>query len=97
MAKEVRWSLRADQERIDILDYWVNRNKSPTYSIKLANQFNEKIAKLAIHPDLGIATNQPYIKIKIVENYSVYYKIASDHIEIITIWDNRRNPKKLKL
>ncbi len=97
MAKEIRWSVRADKNRLDILNYWVNRNKSAFYSIKLANLFIEKTQHIAQHPDLGIPTNNPTIKIKIVKEYLIYYQVAADHIKILTVWDSRRNPKKFKL
>jgi plasmid stabilization system protein ParE len=35
MVREIRWSLRADQDRQEIEDYWTNRNKSNIYSLKL--------------------------------------------------------------
>lgn len=97
MAKEVRWSVKADQDRLDIFDYWLNRNKSASYSIKLAKLFLERTEHIALYPDLGIPTNDPTIKIKIAKPYLIYYQIAEDHIKILTIWDSRRNPQKLKL
>ena len=35
MAKQVIWSLRAQNDKKEILDYWKQRNKSNTYSKKL--------------------------------------------------------------
>ncbi len=96
MAKEVRWSVKADQDRLAIFDYWVNRNKSASYSIKLAKLFSETTEHIALYPDLGIPTSDPTIKIKMTKPYLIYYQIAKDHIKILTIWDSRRNPKKLK-
>ncbi len=46
MAKEIRWSLRADQDRIDIFRYWTNRNKSVAYSIKLNKLFIESLEEI---------------------------------------------------
>ncbi len=97
MAKEIRWSIRAHQDRLEILEYWTNRNKSPKYSIKLDKLFRFSVGLLAEHPGLGKPTNLPSVKIKIVREYLVYYQITPDHIEILTIWDSRRNPEKFKL
>ena len=97
MAKEIRWSVRSDQDRLDIEGYWTNRNKSNTYSLKLDRLFRESVSKASKSPELGISTKFPAVKYKIVQDYRVYYRIDSVSIEIITIWDSRRNPKKFKL
>ena len=97
MAKEIRWSIRADQERIAILDYWVNRNKSTTYSIKLAKLFIDKVNMLGKSPEQGLITDVASIRVKIIKDYAVYYEIAPDFIKILTIWDTRRNPNKFEL
>jgi len=97
MAKEIRWSVRADLDRIEILEYWTRRNKSPTYSIKLNKLFNSKIERLAQHPESGSPTEVPNVRTKIVRDYLVYYSIELAFIEVITIWDSRRNPKKFRL
>jgi len=55
------------------------------------------IASAAKMPDAGIPTDDPQLRIVIVKDYSIYYDIYSSHIEILTIWDNRRNPKSFEL
>jgi toxin YoeB len=97
MAKEIRWSLRADQDRLDILEYWTNRNRSTAYSIKLDKLFRASLVQIVEHPESGKPTNFQFVRIKIVRDYLIYYQITPDHIEIITIWDSRRNPKKFRL
>jgi toxin YoeB len=97
MAKEIRWSVRADQERLEILEYWANRNKSTTYSIKLNRLFNEQVEQLTKLSELGKPTNIPLIRIVIIRDYLLYYKTTPEFIEVLTIWDSRRNPRKFKL
>jgi toxin YoeB len=98
MAAKVVWSIRAQRERFEILEYWANRNKSKTYSRKLYQLFRVGMKKVAKAPESGIATENPGIRIKIIKDYLVYYNInASKTIEVLTIWDSRRNPKKFKL
>lgn len=41
MAKRVIWSSLAEKEFADILEYWNNRNTSPTFSNKLLDLFEE--------------------------------------------------------
>lgn len=97
MAKKIQWSVRADQDRIEILAYWTFRNKSTVYSEKLNKLFKEKLEKVAQSPDTGIVTELPDIRAKLVRDYLIYYKITTEYIEVVTIWDSRRNPKKFKL
>lgn len=56
MAKKLIWSKQALQDRKDILDYWINRNKSKTYSIRLNHLFIDAIKIITKHPNIGIAT-----------------------------------------
>jgi toxin YoeB len=98
MAAKVVWSIRAQRERFEILEYWVNRNKSKTYSRKLYQLFRVGMKKVAEMPESGVSTENPGIRIKIVKDYLIYYQIsASATIEVLTIWDSRRNPRKFKL
>jgi len=96
MAKEIRWSLKADQDRQAIEDYWTNRNKSNTYSLKLDQLFREAVELVSNSPETGKPTQYPSIRIKIVRDYLIYYRIGDAYIQIIRIWDSRRNPKKFK-
>jgi len=56
MAKEIRWSLRANKNRQEIEDYWTNRNKSTTFSIQLDNSFRSTVNLLAESPEIGTPT-----------------------------------------
>ena len=53
MAKKVIWSIRAQNDRKNILEYWKNRNKSSTYSKKLDQQFKEAINIIKDFPQIG--------------------------------------------
>jgi len=50
MAKQIIWSLTAQLDRKEILLYWINRNKSRTYSKKLNKLFIEAIQLIAEFP-----------------------------------------------
>lgn len=51
---KVVWSVEARSDLIDILDYYIKRNKSNLYSIKLNAKINESIKFLSKNPFLGI-------------------------------------------
>ena len=102
MVREIIWSVKADRDRFKIFKYWDNRNKSQTYrnksqaySFKLNQSLLKSAELVADMPELGIATNVPSTRFTIILDYSMYYRITPTRIEIITIWDHRRNPKKL--
>ena len=97
MLKEVIWSAKALQEWIEILEYWTNRNKSNAYSLKLDHLFKESLVIILKSPEIGKPTDFPSVRIKIIRDYLIYYRIKPNCIEILTIWDSRRNPKKFSL
>jgi len=60
--KEIVWSKRALIERLEILEYWINRNKSSRFSED--NLFLQKIELLSLHPFIGKRTSFEKIRIK---------------------------------
>jgi plasmid stabilization system protein ParE len=97
MAQEIEWSERAKNELFEILYYWTKRNKSKTYSEKLNGLVLEAVEVVAEAPETGVPTKFINVRIKIVRDYLVYYRIHNQSIEILAIWDSRRNPKKFRL
>ncbi|MBN7811083.1 type II toxin-antitoxin system RelE/ParE family toxin [Algoriphagus sp. H41] len=95
--KRVVWTAQAENDRIDILTYWRNRNKSSAYSAKLHQLFKEGVLLIQANPTIGKPTNIDGIRSKIVRDYLIFYEEMEDEIVILAIWDNRRNPTKLKI
>ena len=96
MAKEVVWSERAADDRDEILRYWIHRNKSKTYSDKLNKFFNDEVDSIKKHPEVFIRTDLKNLRARIVRYYLILYEEKSDTVEILAVWDGRRNPKSLK-
>lgn len=71
MAKNVIWSLRAQDDRKYILSYWIKRNKSKTYAQKLNQQFKEACRLLPAFPKIGKLTDEEHVRIKIVRDYFI--------------------------
>ncbi len=93
--RKIIWSIRAQQDRLQILGYWIERNKSKTYSEKLYNIFNSAIELIAEHPEIGKRTDQRGIRAKIVRDYMIFYHYSKLHLNIMAIWDTRQNPEKI--
>ena len=98
MAKKVIWSQRAQNDRKKILKYWIARNKSNDYSIKLNELFKEAINMLADYPEIGKITDNKGVRMKIVRDYLIIYEyeVKNEQLIILAIWDSRRNPQKLQ-
>ncbi|MEM0519034.1 MULTISPECIES: type II toxin-antitoxin system RelE/ParE family toxin [Aequorivita] len=96
MAKRnVIWTRTADLQFVGILEYWVNRNKSNTYSKKLLKLVSERTKQIAEQPLIFKVTDFTDTRVASLGNFSIFYKFNDKEIIITAIWDNRQNPKKL--
>ncbi|MEW6417415.1 MAG: type II toxin-antitoxin system RelE/ParE family toxin [Nitrospirota bacterium] len=97
MAKRVIWSLRAQNDRKAILEYWHKRNGNKNYSKKLAMEFRETVSYIAEHNYLGVATDEENVRIAVCGHYLIFYELKKEAVEILTVWDSRRNFRNLTL
>jgi len=95
MVRQIIWGRLAQKERLQILHYWDNRNKSKAFSIKLNRLFKNDLNLVCNYPFIGKPTNKPNIRIKIVREYCLVYEILENKIIVLRVWDSRRNPKDL--
>ncbi len=95
MAKQVVWSLRAQDDRKNILSYWRQRNKSNTYSEKLNLLFKEAVNTIRDFPKIGKLTDDRNARIKVVRDYLIIYEETETTIYILTVWDGRQDPAEL--
>ena len=96
MARKIICSANAKADKIEILEYWVLRNKSNLYSKKLNILLKEAVNLIAISPRIGHLTIKENIKVKIIRDYLIIYEIATDSIFIHSIIDGRRNPELIR-
>lgn len=97
MAKQVVWTLKAKDELIHILQYWIDRNKSKTFSIKLNKLIEEQLQLITEYPEIGRKTDFPNVYVKIVQKYLLYYTIEDDTIYILTFRHGRKDTKNLNI
>ncbi len=83
--KKIIWSIRAKQDRLNIFEYWINRNKSKTYSEKLYKLFNQATKIISEHPDIGKPTDIENVRIKIIRDYLMIYEEYKNRIEILSL------------
>ena len=96
MVKRIVWTKQALDDKLKILTYWNNRNKSNIYSRNLNHVFKDTTVLIRDNPSLGRETENPKVKNIIVRDYLMFYEPTEDTIVILHIWDSRRNPEELK-
>ena len=95
MAERISWSLKAKSERREILEYRNVRNGNKNYSLKLAKELGQVIRFIGKYNYLDRKTDYENVRVTFCRHYLIFYEIKEDSVEILTIWDNRRNPPKL--
>lgn len=96
MAKQIIWSQLAHNDRFQILDYWIEHNKSKVFSVKLNQIFKDTAELISKHPKIGRKTEIPNVRVKIIKNYFFTYRETENFIEVLTIWDSRQDPEKFE-
>lgn len=94
-SKKIIWTETAARQRTSILEYWLHRNKSNTYPIKLLRLSNEKANQIAANPLLYKVADFPETRVATMGHFSLFYKITDTTIIITAFWDNRQDPQKL--
>lgn len=92
--KRVIWSPRASTEFKDILEFYLKRNGSPTYSLKLLETVDTMIGLLQDHPHLGRNTSDADARVISFSHFLLFYDETETELNILSIWDNRQNPTK---
>jgi plasmid stabilization system protein ParE len=95
--REIIWFSPARLELLEILEYYFKRNGTMTFSKKLNSNLRNKIRLLANQAEIGVHTDILNIRNLKVGNFSIFYEIKPEIIEVLTIWDNRQNPANLHI
>jgi plasmid stabilization system protein ParE len=91
----IRYSLRARQEEIDLLEYVLNK-----FGQKKAKEVHERIEqmldKIATMPEMFPASKylKGLRKCVFSKNTSIYYRVSNDHIEVVSFRANQKDPDK---
>ncbi len=94
MAKfKINWSVEARLDLIDILEFYIERNGSAKFSIRLNSKINKSIKLLSGNPLLGTPTDYNSVRAFVCEDYQIIYEVFDQLIVIVMIWDCRRDPE----
>jgi addiction module RelE/StbE family toxin len=95
-SRRIVWTAPAKLQLKSIFEYFNFRNKSKLYSLKLNTLIQTELKRVLQQPDLGKKTNSIDVRGLLIENYYIFYEINETHIIILSVWDTRQNPKRLK-
>lgn len=97
MAKEIIWSRKAQKERKEILEFWIKNNGNKKYSRELNVLFQETVRIISIFPKIGKPTSDNKVRVKVIKEYLLFYEVKKTKLFILTVWDTRRDSKKIKI
>ncbi len=92
--KKIVWSPRARKELKNIFEFYNERNGNNAYSIKLLLKIEKLLEKLSKQELIGRLTSDGNTRVLVMNTYLVFYEISSRQIAILSVWNNRQNPKK---
>ncbi len=94
MAKrKIIWTKTANLERKEILEYWILRNKSKRFSVRLNYLILQTLEVLRENPTIGRLTNVNNVRVKLIREYLLMYEFTDSELIVLSIWDTRRNIK----
>jgi len=85
---KIVWSNRAKKRLYGILEFYIQRNKSKSYSNKLNRLLQKEVKILLKFPEIGLKTTEDTTRGLIIDDYIIFYEITDDKIIIHTIWDS---------
>ena len=94
--RRIVWSTSAKLQLKTIIEYFNFRSKSKIYSFKLYTLIQNELKKLLQQTNIGKKTDLINIRGLLIENYFIFYEINETHIIILSVWDTRQDPKRLK-
>lgn len=97
MKIDIKWSAKAKKDYVNILNYLQEE-----WSAKEVNKFTEKVSKTLFHiakyPQIFPHSQRKNIrKCVLTKQVTLYYKLRKKDIILITLFDTRQNPAKLKI
>ncbi len=96
MARRIIWTKAAQKSRRRILEYWVEKNQTKSYSHKLNDLIIQSLKLISVYPNIGKPTNIRQVRIKVIKKYFLIYEVTRTEIVVLTLWDCRQNPEDLK-
>jgi len=98
MTKGLIWSDRSLKEYDDLI-YYLSNHWSEDIALRVMVEIDQTVLHIQASPEhFPFYSKRKKIKRCVASpQTSIYFKVYNDKLEILTIFDNRQNPKKLKM
>jgi plasmid stabilization system protein ParE len=95
MKRAIIWSPRATEEYLDLIDYLLNK-WGEKVTRKLIERIQDVLEVISERPEIYPATSkrENIRRCVVSKQTSLYYRVKTDKIELIMLFDNRRDPSK---
>ncbi len=94
---KVKWSDEADRNLNKVIKY-LEQNWTEREIKKFMKKLNKHISIIQNQPDSFPKTNNFNVRRSVVtKQITLYYSISQDTLTIVSVFDNRQDPKKLKI
>jgi len=93
--RAVVWTDTASFQFRAILKFWVERNRSEKYSLRLIDLVEKNISIILEHPKAFKQAEFLNTRVASLGHYSIYYEVSAEQIVVTAFWDNRQDPAEL--
>lgn len=94
--KKIIWTEKGLSDFEDTLQYFIIRNKSDIYSVKLVDVIIKSTQDIQSNNSIGKVFRNTKYRFVVVDNYKLFYEITSKNIIVHYLFDTRRNPKSIR-
>ena len=94
MAKEIKWTIEAENTFEKVIEY-LNAEWTERKVANFINATNKTITYISENPLMFRQSKRQNIHEAVITKHNLLlYRIKPKHIELLTFWDTRKNPKK---
>jgi hypothetical protein len=79
------WTNTAKTQFLDILEFWIQKNKSNTYSLKLIDLVEDRLNFISINHKASTRTNYPDTRKCAMGHFSIIYKHYCPVVEDVKV------------
>lgn len=79
MAKKIEWSQASIDDRFNIYQFWLENNKSPSYSDRLEQLFNDAANLISEFPEIGTETDFAGVRVKVIKSFKMFLHVSGKH------------------
>ncbi|MFZ1705832.1 MAG: type II toxin-antitoxin system RelE/ParE family toxin [Saprospiraceae bacterium] len=92
--KKITWSQTAISELENILAFYIQRNQSDEYSLRLYKTLEKRVQLISVFPTMGKKSDMPDVHILPFQHFGIIYRTKGQVIYILSVWDFRQHPNK---